>query len=357
MAENGPREHIAKVVSSKLLSIFKWEQYGPYDQDFPCRKQDKHLGKEKVQKHTHPVDVVFGYKDPYSNKNVFFNTDLKSYGKGSISPTNIEDALISLAKTIDCAENSPEWLKKYNLATGDYEVRGFLFIYNHDNKFQKGFYDFFYPQKREKGQRGPTPKPVQLSKIPVPKNKKLHIADPLLINYWMTIAADISEMIRLSTFPKKQFGFYYPELTFHKVVSSEKHLPATIEMLSSPFIIIKHDEVRELGDDEQAVTKYGAGYVVYYNRQANSDNEFLYLLDLLSKYQLLNSENKIRIKVPHTETSGSARSHFSRALDKYAHEWGYDEEMKKKLNVELELITYVIDFYNSEDIGWKGVHA
>lgn len=47
MAENGPREEIAKVVSSDLLSIFKWEQYGPYDQDFPCRKQDKHLDKEK----------------------------------------------------------------------------------------------------------------------------------------------------------------------------------------------------------------------------------------------------------------------------------------------------------------------
>ncbi len=30
MAENGPREEIAKVVSSNLLSIFKWEQYGPY---------------------------------------------------------------------------------------------------------------------------------------------------------------------------------------------------------------------------------------------------------------------------------------------------------------------------------------
>lgn len=102
---------------------------------------------------------------------------------------------------------------------------------------------------------------------------------------------------------------------------------------------------------------HGSGYVVYYNREANTDNEFIYLLDLLSKYQLLNTENKIRIKVPHTETSGSARSHFKRALEKYAHEWGYDDEMKDNLDVTLELITHKVQFYNSEDIGWKGVHA
>ncbi|EPW3766066.1 hypothetical protein ACWI58_001450 [Vibrio fluvialis] len=356
MAENGPREEIAKVVSANLLSIFKWEQYGPYDQDFPCRKQDKHLDKVKSQKHTHPVDVVFGYKDPYSNKNVLFNTDLKSYGKGTINPTKIEEALTSLAKTIDCAENSSDWQNKYLIATGDFEVRGLLFVYNHDNKFQKGFIDFFYPPKREKGKRTKEPKPVQLSKIPVPKDKKIHFVEPIQINYWMTVVSDINSMVRANTFPSEDFGFYYPELTFHKVVSSEKYHPATIEMLSSPFIIIKHDEVKAIVRNKIEVV-YDSGYVVYYNRQANSDNEFLYLLDLLSKYQLLNAENKIRIKVPHTDTSKSARAHFSRALNKYIHEWGYDESFLDRLDISLELITYVIQFYNSEDIGWKGVYA
>lgn len=356
MAENGPREEIAKIVSSNLLSIFKWEQYGPYDQDFPCRKQEKHVIKEKKQNHTHPVDVVFGYRDPYSNKNVLFNTDLKSYGKGSISPTKIEEALTSLARTIDCAENSPDWQRKYLIPAGDFEVRALLFIYNHDNKFQKGFYDFFYPPPREKGSRIKTLKPVQLSNIPVPKDRKIHFVEPLQINYWMTIASDINDMIRLNTFPRAEFGFYYPDLTFYKVVSSQKYLPATIEMLSSPFIIIKHDEVKSIVGDKIEVV-HGPGYVVYYNRTANTDNEFLYLFDLLSKCQLLNTENKIRLKVPHTETSGSARSHFNRALDKYAHEWGYDDEIKKRLDITMELITYKIQFYNSEDIGWKGVYA
>ncbi|TOL43177.1 hypothetical protein CGH98_23465, partial [Vibrio parahaemolyticus] len=74
-----------------------------------------------------------------------------------------------------------------------------------------------------------------------------------------TIASDINDMVRQSTFPKTEFGFYYPELTFHKVVSSEKYLPATIEMLSSPFIIIKHDEVHDIvGGQIKAV--YDPGY-------------------------------------------------------------------------------------------------
>src|SRR5690606_11306953 len=106
-----------------------------------------------------------------------------------------------------------------------------------------------------------------------------------------------------------------------------------------PFIIIKHDEVKDIVDDKIAIV-HAPGYIVYYNREANTDNEFLYLLDLLSKYQLLNSGRKIRLKVPHTKTSGSARSHFNRALEKYIHEWGYDEDMKKKLDIKLELIPY-----------------
>jgi len=356
MAENGPREQIAKIVSENLLDLFKWNQYGPYDQDFPCRKEEKHLDKEKSQKHTHPVDVVYGYRDPYSNKNVLFNTDLKSYGEGSINSRMIEDALTSLAKTIDCAENSQKWQEKYAIPTGDFEVRGLLFVYNHDNKQQKEFYEFFYPQKKT-GTKGRPTKPVQLSNIPVPKDKKIHFVEPILISYWMTIAADINEMVRKGTFPRTEYGFYYPQLTFHKVVSAEKYMPATIELLSSPFIIIKHDEVVDYSTPKKR-TLYDEGYIVYYNREAKSDNEFLYLLDLLSKYQLLNAENTIRLKVPQINADSSARSYFKRALDKYAHEWGFDNDMKEQvLNIELEMIPYTRSFYSSENIGWKGVYA
>lgn len=358
MAENGPREDIAKLVSDRLLSLFKWEQYGPYDQDFPCRKEKKHVVGTKSQSHTHPVDVVFGYKDPYSNRTVYLNTDLKSYAQGSINPGMIESALTSLAKTIDCAENSQAWQKKYAIAPGNFEVRGLLFVYNHDNKQQKEFIDFFYPPKREPKQRGRSPKPVQLSNIPVPKNKQLHIIEPILLNYLLTVSADINEMVKLGTFPRKEYGFYYPDLTYHKVLSSEEYLPATIELLSSPFMIIKHDAVYEydrIKGEENII--YESGYVVYYNRSSDTDYEFLYLLDLLSKYQLLTPNIKIRLRIPQTSASSSARSHFNRAIEKYAHEWGYDDELKSQiLNIDLDLIPHCREFYTSENIGWKKIN-
>lgn len=34
MAENGPIEELAKIVSSKIFERFKWKISGPCDQDF-----------------------------------------------------------------------------------------------------------------------------------------------------------------------------------------------------------------------------------------------------------------------------------------------------------------------------------
>ena len=66
----------------------------------------------------------------------------------------------------------------------------------------------------------------------------------------------------------KTYGFYYPQLTFHKVAVTEKYLPATIEVLSSPFMIIKHGAVykfnRAKGIEEEV---YPEGFVVYYNKK------------------------------------------------------------------------------------------
>ena len=75
-------------------------------------------------------------------------------------------------------------------------------------------------------------------------------------------------------------------------------------------------------------------------------------------YALLgNKENAIRVKVPQVTSSSSARSHFNRALDKYMHEWGFDDDMKNNINISLEMIPFTREFYEAENIGWKGVHA
>lgn len=143
MAENGPIEDVAKKISDELFSRFKWRRNGPADQDFVCEKQEQHKPADKKQLHTHPTDAVFYYKDPYLNKTVYFNTDLKSYGKSSIKKSSVESSLKSLANTVACAKRSQLWQEKYIIDSESYEIRGLLFVYNHDNLSTTDFYDFF----------------------------------------------------------------------------------------------------------------------------------------------------------------------------------------------------------------------
>ncbi|AIW15087.1 hypothetical protein VITU102760_21840 [Vibrio tubiashii] len=353
MAENGPIEEVAKIVSSKLFERFKWSQYGPYDQDFPCRKENEHKPKDKQQKHTHPVDVVFSYKDPYLNKTIYLNTDLKSYAKASINVGMIEGALTSLANTIDCAQNSTDWQDKYRVCNSNFEVRGMLFVYNHDNLSKKDFYEFFYPPKPSGNRK--RPKSVKLDKIKLPKNKQIHIIEPRLIDYMMTLVSDMNELISESTFPKDDYGFYYPQLTYHKVTNTKHNLPATIELLASPFLIIKHGPVEEYDKRKGCLCEVSPeGFIVYYNREGSKDLEFLYLLDTLSKFQILDGSNRIQIRVAHPNRDKSIRTNFRRAVEKYAHDWGYDEEAKEYLDsIQLTTVPLVKQFYCTEEISWS----
>ena len=105
---------IATKVSDEIFKFFRWETLPIKDQNFQCNKTDIH--KKSKGHETHPVDVVFHYDDPYLNKTIYLNTDLKSYSKGSIEyKKGVIKTLNSLAQTIDCAQGSSEWRKRYVL--------------------------------------------------------------------------------------------------------------------------------------------------------------------------------------------------------------------------------------------------
>ncbi|WP_323948826.1 hypothetical protein [Aeromonas caviae] len=354
MAENGPIEDLAKIISNKIFERFFWKKVGPNDQDFPCEKEEQHKPEGKEQDHTHPVDAIFCYKDPYLNRTIYLNTDLKSYGKKSIQVKKIEETLSSLANTIDCARHSETWQERYITDVGANDIRGLLFVYNHDNSFEHNFYDFFNPPKPKGNKR--RPKSVNLEKVKIKKNQQIHIIEPTLICYLMSMLSDINELIVDSTFPRgNNYSFFYPQLTYHKVLVKDKNLPATIELLTAPFLIIQHDAVMEydiqLGKEREV---YRGGYIVYYNRPGDSEYEFMYLFDLLASYQILDLKNHIRIRVAAKERSKSIRSHFTRAIEKYAHEWGYDDNAKERLKtIDLFLVPTVKEFYSSEERSWE----
>ncbi|MGR6872120.1 hypothetical protein ACU6U9_07410 [Pseudomonas sp. HK3] len=359
MSETAPTAEMANKVSTDLLTWFKWGKINLMDQDFACVKAEKHKIKKSTKssdlpdkqdlKHTHPVDVVFHYVDPYLGKRIYFNTDLKSYQKGSIGASQVRTALQSLAKTIECAKVSKEWVERYNIFTDNFEIRALLFIYNHDNKYDKDFYKEFFHKEKGKTQK------INTDSIPLAKNQQLHIIEPATINYMQTILTDISKLHMLGSFPEKNYNFFYPELHLHKSFGDKSDRPATIEMICGPFIIIEHGDVKKYCEDRGEIDTTGEkGVLIYYNGKGSHSNEFLYLLDMISKFQILDRGELIRVRAANSDYDPDILSKFESAVSQYIHGWGFDKEKEMKINsIQFDIVETTTNNFSKTAIGWK----
>lgn len=360
MSETGPIAEIADRVSKELFKWFKWERVPLKDRNFGCLKKQKHAPTKK-QEHTHPVDIVFTYHDPYLNTTIIFNTDLKSYKKTTITPINIRGALKSLAQTIDCARVSPEWRQRYD-TKGNSEIRGLLFVYNHDAEYDDNFQRFLNPSKQNKKDANSIPvdnpeevRGLTAETLPLEANQLIHIIEPKTVSYMATIVADIDRLHASGKFPKLNYHFFYPDLKLHKTHSDKNFRPATIEMICGPFFVVEHDEVIKYDEIAKASKEvFGPGYIIYYNRPGNSHLEFMYLFDVLSGYQILDGSSILRIRVAHSSPNLDIRSNYRKAIEMYIHDWGFDEYKKSRLeDIELEIIEFQKSSFSRQDIGWE----
>lgn len=343
---------IANKLSKEVFDWFRWERIQLTDQNFSCTKQPKHA-PAKLSAHTHPVDVVFSYVDPYLGKRILFNTDLKSYARSSIKTGEVRSALKSLAQTIDCARSSEEWQGRYNLAGDSCEIRGLLFVYNHDGEYDKSFIELFKPKQYKSAteEAESAEKSANLATLPIESDMYLHIVEPRLISFMTTVKSDVNRLIADGTFPRRNYRFYYPDLKLHKTHSDEYARPATIEMISGPFMIVEHDQVLATADSPDV---YPEGIVIFYNRPGNSAEEFLYFIDTLSNLQLLKGNNKIRIRVVHDAPNKDLRSHYQKAVERYVFEWGFDGTKRDRLeSIELEIVEIVRTKFSSIELGWE----
>ncbi|RZQ53274.1 hypothetical protein C1E23_10105 [Pseudoalteromonas phenolica] len=172
MAETGNIETLAKLVSKDIFQWFKWKACPLTDVNWDC-VLDEHTNKK-----THPSDVVYYYNEPYSGKTTYINTDLKSYKKGSISSTSISKALSSLALSIECANISPSWQEKFIVDETTFGiVKGLLFLFNHDDEFDKDLEEVINE--------------IDFDKIGIPPSVSLTLFDPLKIKLLVDIAHDL----------------------------------------------------------------------------------------------------------------------------------------------------------------------
>lgn len=337
MAETVNIGEIANKLSEEIFQFFGWKAHPCRDENFSC-SNPKHTvkvkpknGKEPVErkKDTHPGDVVFSYQDPYLGMPIYLHTDLKSYAKNSISNQKIRGAILSLAMTIECARSSANWRAKYSTTDESFEVRGLLFVHNHDGNYKDSFEESL--------------KATNLSTIPIAPNVYIHILGPKDIDRLYTIANDIMRLQHQKILPEK-YSCYYPDLVMWRRHGDVFSQPATIEALTAPYFVLTYEQE----------AKSPPGFIIYYNRLGQNPEEFEYFLDSLSRWQMLEPGKSIKVRVvsrsPHTDLL----SHFRAAKEKYAKAWGFDDARIQILDdIRIEQVTAVASNYSAQFIGWR----
>ncbi|EOI3503254.1 hypothetical protein ACULV4_000414 [Cronobacter dublinensis] len=287
-------DEMASIISDAIFREMKWllnEEYK--DINWEC-KNPHH------KKKTHPTDVVFSYKDPYSGENQYIQTDLKSYSKHSISKLRVSSAVDSLALQVECSRDSQEWARKYRRNESRYGLHGMLFIYNNDEHYDSDLLESI--------------KHLAKKQYKIPLGSTLNILTPRTIRFLMTVVEHIKERRNIDEEDSKfrqlekiaqrnECGFFYPD-KHSKIADTSISHPATLEMITSGMLLFKCKNPF----NEQLVLN------IYWDEDIKSSREFIYLFEFIFHYQLLSQFDLVFIMTPFCQ---DAMSHFNEALRGY----------------------------------------
>ena len=298
MAETANIATIAQKVSDLIFSPFGWSLSGPTNANFPCEKTEAH---RKETSPTHPVDSVLQYDDPYEARRNYLITDLKSYAKGSLDPTRLKGALRDLAKAVDCAAVSANWRTRWANDEEQYNVNGLLFVFNHDNLYDKDF-DVFFQDEATK-------------KLDLPRLSKLFVFGPKRISYLLTLLNDLRGLVANREFPFfTKVPFLYPD-RIQRFAKQNVANVARVELLMGPWQIIPFDFVPTSLNVEVASSK--VGYKIYYSGSGQDSAEFEFFFDFCFRHQLVKDNVTLDIRMPFAsdnamKTFGDAKENFAR---------------------------------------------
>lgn len=292
---------MADKIAKNLFSVFKWEIKVVEDHSWECVNPDEHGGKND-----HPSDCVFCYRDPYDNEMKYINTDLKSYSKKSINKEQVNKAIHSLSYATNCAFYNDNWKILFK-PEGVYSIIGMLFVYNHCGEYNGDFDDIVNEIGSEDNH--------------LDSDKMLYVFSPYKIKELNSIANDIKVSIGNEELPpNSKFSFFHPnEILIKNHFDHDYSEPATINVLSSPWIIIKHADC----------PREKAGYLIYYTKDGTEQDEFDYFIDALSYYQIINNTNNVRIKL--TKKSRYASHNLMNSIVKYYKSLGRTETESQAL--------------------------
>lgn len=295
MAETEAIAKMAELISEDIFQHFRWKRIGGKNLNWDCAKIAEH-NKEKVK--THPADVVFCYKDPYTENTIFMHTDLKSYGKKTIASKDFSSVLKSLGQQVDCAEISQSWKDKFLNSNTNYTIHGLMFVYNHNSDADVSLVNKLSAIK---------PQSIQLA-----PSKKIFVFDPIDIGWLVDVSNGISQLSFKGKI-SKDYCFFYPQKTFQGVDGFEES--ATIELLKSNIIIVKSSK-----------SSRAQHLKVFYRGRGETTEEFQYLLDYFRHNQFLeHTEDTIEIYF-HTSVHSNAANTFDKSRVNYIEKYTKNQE-------------------------------
>jgi hypothetical protein len=312
---------MAEKLSKEIFDEFFWQKSGPYNSNWSCITTEH-------KKSTHPADVVFSYLEPYDGTRRFMLFDLKSYSKGSITSNRIQEAINSLSLAVSCAEISKEWQKRFRIGDENFEVSGLLFLYNHDDEYDRDFKKILSGIKRDE--------------LILPERRRIFVLGPEDIVYLATIVNQIKIFRSDGMIPAKSSCDYFcPDLISKKSVLHAKNRAATIEMLTSKTLFLKY---RIVGKEQVF------GVIVFYRGLGETEDEFVYLFDMIMNYQQLNEYSEVRICTLNQDPE--AASIFENAKKRYVETSRNDEKLIGRLSeIMYQSITTIKKNYSEIEIG------
>ena len=182
------------------------------------------------------------------------------------------------------------------------------------------------------------------SKINIPKNVKVFVLGPRDICYLNTVVNDVKLMIASGVIAVNSGDrcFYYPDLYNEKVMQKDWSMAATLETLTGSWQMIKY----------KIPNSSEHGIVIYCKDIGDKVEEFIYIVDYLFHYQILQNYSDIKIKLPNA--SSHARAVFEHAIKDYAARYeGQDELVKRLASISYESITNVISKFSETEIGMR----
>jgi hypothetical protein len=279
---------------------------------------------------------VFRYEDPWSGKEAYVTSDLKSYAQGTIQQQPVVSALRNLARSVECAGVSQEFRTLYLDETKSYQVQGMLFVYNHDGGYDEDF--------------GAALEAVNPSQAEVAEHNRVGVIGPKRVIYLNSVAKDLllAQTKKGEMGPEAEWSFHYPNL--QKIRFAKTTSPvANLETLLCPWLVVNYARLT-LGIPT-------SGYLVYYDGPGSSVQEFQHLLDYLFKYQLATDEVKISIRM--VLACPEAPALFQKAKDNYAEDYWpvarvSPEQVRKRMgNICMTATTSLVQRFSEVQLGME----